>query len=69
MRTKIKHKPYAKLKGKMREKGITCADLSKLLHLSETAVNHKINGRSDFYIREVEKISTTYDIERKFFSE
>ena len=69
MATKVKHKPYAKLKGKMREKGLTCADISKLLNLSETAVNHKINGRSDFYIGEVEKISAAYDIERKFFSE
>ena len=64
--SKLKHKPYQKLKGKMRECNITCSDLAELLNISETAVIHKINGRSDFYISEtdtiIQSLGWNYDI-------
>ena len=47
------HEPYNKLKGFMRENGITVEDLANLLGLSPTTVSFKINGKSDFDLREL----------------
>ena len=55
------HKPYNKLKGFMREKNITIKDLSCLLEISPSTVCSKINGDSDFYLREGNKIIDTYN--------
>lgn len=63
----LKHKPYQKLKGVMTEKSITYADFSRVLGISITAVNNKINGKSDFLLSEVEIINKAFDIETKFF--
>lgn len=42
-----------KLKGRMREKGYTQANLSRKMGISEQSLNAKINGRSDFTLSEV----------------
>lgn len=47
---------YLKLKGLMREKNVTQADLSKAVGCSEQALNAKLNGRSNFTIPEAQKI-------------
>ena len=61
------HKPYRKLKGVLREKELTYADVSKLLNITETAVGFKINGTSDFYISEVLAMRNAYAIETDVF--
>lgn len=43
---------YDKLKGLMRETNITQTELAQLLNMSVTTLNHKINGKSDFTIKE-----------------
>ncbi|MDD6710070.1 MAG: helix-turn-helix domain-containing protein [Ruminococcus sp.] len=63
----LKHKPYMKLKGKMREKDIITDDLAKLLNLSTTSVLQKINGQSDFFLSEATKIVTAYDLDYDIF--
>lgn len=47
---------FYKLKGLMREKNVTQADLSKIVGCSEQALNAKLNGRSNFTIPEAQKI-------------
>lgn len=54
------HKPYNKLKGSLREKGLTYSDVATTLGISETAVGLKINGKSDFYLSEVESLCARY---------
>lgn len=48
---------YCKLKGLMTEKNITQAQLAKLLGISVSTLNLKLNGKSDFTIQEGKKIS------------
>ena len=69
MKTKKRkvHDPYQKLKGALRERGLTYADVSKLLNISETAVGFKINGTSDFYISEVLIMLNAYKIKTDVF--
>ena len=61
------HQPYQKLKGVLRERGLTYADIAKILNVSETAISHKVNGRSDFYISQVRKIQNEYGFESEIF--
>jgi predicted transcriptional regulator len=56
-----------KFKGILREKELTYADIAQALNISEAAVGLKINGYSDFYISEVEKIQEKYGIEYHIF--
>lgn len=65
-RSKV-HRPYNKLKGALRERGLTYADVSKLLNISETAVGFKINGTSDFYISEFIAMQQAYKINTDIF--
>jgi len=48
---------YNKLKGLMKEKDITQEELSKMLKISLSTLNFKINGKSDFTIAEAKEIS------------
>lgn len=48
---------YCKLKGLMTEKNITQVQLAKLLGISVSTLNQKLNGKSDFTIQEAKKIS------------
>ncbi len=67
MKRKLIHEPYNAFKGKLREKQITYGDVAQALNLSKTAVSHKINGVSDFYISEVRIISEVLGIEWSIF--
>ena len=62
MADKLMHNPYNKLKGKLRELGLTYSDIASALSISETAVGFKINGKSDFYISETEVIMSEFGI-------
>lgn len=46
-----------KLKGKLRECNVNYDKAAECLELSRASFNNKINGRSKFYIDEIEKIS------------
>ncbi|MCS6132106.1 helix-turn-helix domain-containing protein [Clostridium botulinum] len=48
---------YSKLKGLMVENTITQQDLAKILDISISTLNFKINGKSDFTIMEAKKVS------------
>lgn len=52
-----------KLKGLLRERGITQADLAKFLELSQPAVNQKINNVRPMTLDEAEKLSTMLEID------
>lgn len=48
---------YSKLKGLMVEKNVTQQELAKLLEISVSALNFKINGKSDFFVTEAKTVS------------
>lgn len=47
-----------RLKGKLREKGKSYEDCAGYLGVSVTTFNSKMNGRSKFYVDEINKLST-----------
>ena len=51
---------YSKLKGLMVEKNITQKELAQILQMSITTLNFKINGKSDFNVKEAKKISNFF---------
>lgn len=61
------HEPYMRLKGILREKGLTYADIAETLEISETAVGFKINGTSDFFIGEVDTLEEKHGIPTEIF--
>ncbi len=61
MMKKEMHKPYNKLKGFLREHMITYGEIAKTLGITESAVANKLNGRSDFYLREIEILLDQYE--------
>lgn len=67
MKNKLIHKPYNEFKGALRAKNLTYANVAELLNISETSVGFKINGKSDFYISEVEKILNAYNLQLDIF--
>lgn len=61
------HNPYWKLKGLLCEKGVTYAQLGRLLGITATTVSQKINGYSDFYLSEIQKIKDLYGVSNDIF--
>lgn len=55
---------YSKLKGLMREKGYTQAELARAIGISESTLNLKLSGKSFFKADEILKISSVLDIMR-----
>lgn len=62
---------YSKLKGLMTEKNVTQQELAEILEMSITTLNFKINGKSDFSIKEAKKVSKFFDkpIEEIFYTD
>lgn len=50
------HQPYNKLKGALRERGMTYDDVSRILQISKATLCRKINGDSDFYLSEADQL-------------
>jgi len=48
---------YSKLKGILVEKNITQQELAQILKISVSTLNFKINGKSDFSVREAKMVS------------
>ena len=63
----LSHPPYDKLKGFLKEKGVTYRDIASLLGITPTSVTAKINGKSDFYVSEAQAIKNKYQPEREIF--
>ena len=53
MANKAKKIPYAKLKGLRAERGLTMADMAKIVGISEGAYLHKENNKRDFLVSEM----------------
>ncbi len=51
---------YSKLKGLMAEKNMTQQELAQILQISISTLNFKINGRSDFSVKEAKKVSNFF---------
>ena len=60
---------YNKLKGIMTEKQIKQEELAKILGLSVSTLNFKINGKSDFYISEAKKIAEYFNCTMEYIFE
>lgn len=53
---------YSKLKGRMREKGITQADLGKAVGIGNSTLNLKLGGKSAFRQGEISSICEALEI-------
>lgn len=53
---------FDKLKGKMAEQGISQTKLAESLGITVQSLNAKLNGRKQFTLREVVKITEVLDI-------
>lgn len=51
---------YSKLKGLMAEKRITQQELAEILKITGSALNYKINGKSDFSVTEAKLVSNFF---------
>ena len=63
------HAPYVALKRALAGAGVTYKMVAELIEVSETTVQLKINGYSDFYISEQKKICEKWDIPVAVFFE
>ena len=61
------HAPYITLKRALAGSGVTYKMVAKLLGISETTVQLKINGTSDFYISEQRKVCEEWGIDPAVF--
>lgn len=62
---------FSRLKGRIREKGLSQEDLAKAIGISTTSLNKKLNNKSDFCLREtfvIGKILSIEDIAEYFFT-
>ncbi len=51
-----------KLKGKLRERNVTYAQCAKEIGMSITSFSQKMNGKSRFYIDDLEKIGNLLNL-------
>jgi len=67
IKRRVKHEPYNRFRGALRERGLTYSDVSRALMISEPTVNQKISGVSDFYVSEVDVIEKEFGIPHTVF--
>lgn len=53
---------YLKLRGLIREKGKTEADLAKALNLSPSSLSCRLNGKTDWSLSEIQDVCTVLNI-------
>ena len=58
-----KEKPYAKLRAKLVERGMTQEDLARVLGISRTAVGNKMNGRTEFSVKDMKILKLILNLE------
>lgn len=56
-------KRYAKLRGRMAEKNVTQEKLAKELGISKATMNNRLNGKSEFGLKELQIIFQILDLE------
>lgn len=61
------HEPYQKLKGLIRENGLTYDDLALVLGVAKSTISMKINGQSDFSLSEAKVIQQHYKVGPEIF--
>lgn len=64
-----KHEPYIKFKLFLEGRGITYDDVGKLLDITATTVKMKVEGGSDFYLSEQERICKVFGLTPDIFFE
>ena len=52
----MKHRPYQRLKQELQRRRLSYQNISQELGISVSTVCRKVNGGSDFYIDEVQKL-------------
>lgn len=63
-RKEVKQKvDYSKLKGLMREKGVTQAELAKKVGINECTLNFKLNNKAEFRQDEILKVCEVLKID------
>ena len=70
----MKRMGYAKLKGRIVEKGYNTTSLAKELDISNVSLAHKLNKKADWRLSEVKKLCEILDISKEdmtayFFTE
>lgn len=55
----------AKLRGRVRELGLSQADIAKIIGVSEPTINAKLNARSEFTQSEMAKLCAALSIKEK----
>ena len=53
---------FAKLRGRMVEKNVTCKDLADRIGMEPPGLSLRLNGKRQFRLNEVEEIVTALDI-------
>jgi cyanate lyase len=54
---------YGKLRGKIRELGLTCADVADEIGISATSFSNKLLGKTDFSQTEMKRLAEVLGIE------
>lgn len=62
-----KHKPYTEFKCFLASRDISYADLGRLLNVTAATIKMKIEGDSDFYLSEQEKICKMFGLHPNIF--
>ena len=67
LKKNLYHEPYRKFKGFLRENEITYKNVAELLGISTQSTCDKINGKSDFFVSETDKICSMWNVDKNFF--
>lgn len=62
-------RPYAKLRGLMKEHDDTNVDLARLLLMTPAAISHRLNNRQDWKLGEMYAILTRYRLPHNMLHE
>lgn len=56
-------KPYAKLRGRLAERGLTQNEIATMLGVSLTSVNNKMTGKTEFSPKEMKILKVALNLE------
>lgn len=59
---------YSKLRGLIKEKGLTESDLAKEINLSSSSLSCRLNGKTDWTVPEVRAVCDVLGIEKSEIS-
>lgn len=54
-----------RIKELMKKENISLATLSKKMGIDESVLNNKLNGREEFYIKEMNKIKVIFNLDER----